>query len=139
MQLTITTDYAIRIVLYLAEHKGISASSEISAETGVTQQYVVRIMNRLKRKKLVAGHAGQYGGYSLAKPPEAISLLDILNAMEKTMQINYCIAKGARCSQGISQTCPVKKAFEQAQEAFERKLGEITVAQLSANEVKIRI
>lgn len=130
MQLTITTDYAIRIILYLAAHKGVCASSEISAETGVTKQYVTRIMGRLRRKKLVDGHAGQYGGYTLARPPETIALWDVLCAIEKTTQLHYCTAKNSYCSQNILQTCPVRKVFAQAQDAFERQMRGTTVAQL---------
>lgn len=134
MQLTITTDYAIRIVLYLASHKGVCASSEIAVGTGVSQQYITRIMGKLRRRGIVAGHAGQYGGYTLAREPDKITLLDIMLVTEKTMQINHCTAGHSRCSQQILESCPVRKVFLHAQEDFERRMGGTTVAQLIAME-----
>ena len=78
MRLTITTDYAIRIVCFLAEHQQMTSTAELANELGVPVNYIPKITKQLKKANLISSLEGIKGGYVLAKSPENISLMDVL-------------------------------------------------------------
>ena len=87
MQLNVTTDYAIRIVLYLAIKKEITTSKEIGAAMGIPKNYVLKITHKLVEAGIIERLVGAQGGFSLAQKIDDITLLDILNIMEPTMRV----------------------------------------------------
>ena len=87
MQLNVTTDYAIRIVLYLAIKKEITTSKEIGAAMGIPKNYVLKITHKLVEAGIIERLVGAQGGFSLAQKIDDITLLDILNIMEPTMRL----------------------------------------------------
>ncbi|WP_195985195.1 Rrf2 family transcriptional regulator [Clostridium sp. D33t1_170424_F3] len=87
MQLNAKTDHAIRIVIYLAGHKGITSAQDLSKAVGIPKQYVFSIVNELRGVGIVASTRGVNGGFYLAKAPDKITLWDIAEITETTMQI----------------------------------------------------
>lgn len=87
MQLNAKTDYAIRIVIYLAGHRGITSAQDLSKAVGIPKQYVFNIVNELRGVGIVASTRGVNGGFYLAKAPDKITLWDIAETTETTMQI----------------------------------------------------
>ena len=75
MQLTSTTDYAIRIVCYLAAQRQMISTSELSQELSVPSSYIPKITKKLKQAGIIKACEGTNGGYMLAKQPENISLM----------------------------------------------------------------
>ena len=67
MQLNITTDYAIRLVLYLSTSQGKSTSKELSEKLCIPQHYVLKITKKLENGKLINVYNGKNGGFSIAK------------------------------------------------------------------------
>lgn len=133
MQLNITTDYAIRIVFYLATEGGIASSKEICEKTGVPQNYVAKINRNLTKAGITQTHVGVLGGFSLAKAPENISLLDIINTMENKTKINQCLEEGHHCSQSAMGSCPVRKFYCSLQKEMDEKMSSITMKRLIEN------
>ena len=93
MRLTITTDYAIRIVCFLAEHQQMTSTAELANELGVPVNYIPKITKQLKKANLISSLEGIKGGYVLAKSPENISLMDVMSCTESTMAINRCLER----------------------------------------------
>ena len=87
MQLTNTTDYAIRIVCYLASENKVITTAELSRELNIPASYIPKITKQLKEKEIVKAAEGSNGGYMLEKRPEEISLMDVINCTESTMAI----------------------------------------------------
>ena len=79
MQLKNSTDYAIRIVCYLAAQERMVSTSELSRKLNVSANYVPKIAKKLKNAKIVTACEGTNGGYMLAKQPENISLMEIIS------------------------------------------------------------
>jgi Rrf2 family iron-sulfur cluster assembly transcriptional regulator len=78
-------DYASRALLSLALHAGDSRPTsvrDIAERTGLPQPYLEQILLALKGAGLVRSKRGVGGGYVLARPPEAISLAQIVSAVE---------------------------------------------------------
>ena len=74
MQLKITTDYAIRIVYYLACRGEVITASELAYELKIPESYIPKITKKLKEANIITACEGIKGGYSLVKKTEDISL-----------------------------------------------------------------
>lgn len=128
MQFAITTDYAIRCVLYLAIKNGCANSLEISTEMGVPQNYAQQILGTLRRAGLVKSLLGGKGGYALVKTPDEIRLLDIIELFEKTVRINRCLEDDHYCSRnGVENNCTVRKYYTVLQSQIDTYLYGITI------------
>lgn len=130
MQLNITTDYAIRIIVYLGMKGGFAASREVSDNMGIPYGYVLKIARKLVAAEIVTTSTGIYGGISLNKKPEDISLLDLIQVMESTTKINRCLEEDKYCSRFATETCPVRRFYCVLQDELESKLSSITIADL---------
>lgn len=77
-----TVEYALRAMSHLAAIAGTCASSSALAEaTHAPHGYLSKIMRDLVCAQLVTSYRGRHGGFALARDPDAISVLDIVNAV----------------------------------------------------------
>lgn len=127
MQLNITTDYAIRIVIYLAIKEKLTTSREISEAMFIPESYINKIMRKLKAAGIVNTYNGAKGGYDLKKKPDEISLLDIVKIMENTIKFNRCLEGDGYCSRQATKTCLVHKYYKVIQSEIETRLGQVTI------------
>ena len=127
MQLRIATDYAIRLLLCLGEHPARQTAEELSGKMVVPKPTVIKIMGRMKVKGWVSAQEGIRGGYSLAVPLRRISLFDIFDAMEETIQINRCLEEDEYCSRFETLNCPVRNAYVYLQDIMEGLLRSLTL------------
>jgi len=109
MQLNVTTDYAIRIVLYLAIKQRVVNSNEIANAMGIPPTYIMKITRTLKNAGILSERRGVGGGFVLSKAPEQLTLLDIVDALEKTVNINRCLEEDEYCSRNAAAFCTVRK------------------------------
>ena len=73
MQLNVTTDYAIRVILYLSMKGGIASSKELSEKMAIPEKYVLKITKKLSEAGLIKTHIGKNGGFSVIKSAEEIN------------------------------------------------------------------
>jgi Rrf2 family transcriptional regulator, nitric oxide-sensitive transcriptional repressor len=86
-----TAEYALRAVVYLATaREGLSSSQTIAAATRVPPGYISKILSDLGDAGLVTSRRGPGGGFSLARDPERISVLDVVNAVDPIRRIEVC-------------------------------------------------
>jgi Rrf2 family cysteine metabolism transcriptional repressor len=82
-RLNTTVRYAVRATLLLAQHRdrplSIKAISEIE---GLSVKYLEQLFLKLRKAGLVRSVRGMHGGYFLAKPPEKVSLGDVIRAVQ---------------------------------------------------------
>jgi len=130
MQLNITTDYAIRTVLYLAIQNRISTSKEISEAMGIPLYYQFKITTKLVKSGIVKCFHGIRGGFCLNKTTTEISLFDIINAFEPTTRLNRCLEDDEYCSRFATKSCPVRNFYRGMQSEIEKNLSKVTVADL---------
>lgn len=128
MQLKNSTDYAIRIVCYLAAQERMVSTSELSRKLNVSANYVPKIAKKLKDAKIVTACEGTNGGYMLAKQPENISLMDIISCVEETMAINRCLEEDRFCSRSLEDTCKIHKILLSLQNTYNNKLESVKVS-----------
>lgn len=130
MQLNIATDYAIRIVYYLALKEETITASELASVLKIPVNYISKITKKLKAAEIVQACEGIKGGYALMKKPEMISLFDIVSSMEVTMKINRCLEPDGFCSRNATDYCNVHKALLNVQKTYEDALKSVTIADL---------
>ena len=128
MQLTLFSDYSLRILLYLAAHPGERvALPEISAAYGISQHHLVKVVQRLLEEGWLESTRGRGGGLTLAVPPSDINVGKVVRVTEPHMNI-------AECFDSFSNTCPIdgacglKKTLVRAREAFLAELDGHTLA-----------
>lgn len=128
MQLTLFSDYSLRILLYLTMHRGRRvALPEISAAYGISQNHLVKVVQRLIVEGWVESTRGRGGGLSLAREPADINVATVVRITEPHMNLVECFdAKTNTCP--IDPACGLKKALLRAQEAFLKELEQHTLA-----------
>lgn len=134
MQLNISTDYAIRIVYYLALKGDTATSSEISGQMGVPQSVIATLATPLQKAGLLSTQRGAGGGFTLSRRPEDISLHEIINLMEGTTRINCCLESEDACSRNATAICKVHKFYLQEQAKLDKSFQEMTIARLLRDE-----
>ena len=141
MQLSVTTDYAIRVTLYLLKKREIVRSCELSEELKIPRNYILKVTKKLEEVGIVKCYHGKKGGIEIVKIAQEITRWDVIEATESTTKINRCLGKGGYCNRDGRSSCPVRKVYSVLQEAMEERLITIKMKDLmndkkSKNEIK---
>lgn len=115
MQITRQADYAMRAVLYLAK-MGVdrrAATSLIAEEQHIPPSFLAKIVSQLSVAGLLHTSRGARGGVSLARSPENISMLEVIEAIDGPILLNECVLEAALCVFG--DECPLRPVFCDAQ------------------------
>lgn len=132
MRLTTYSDYALRVLMYLAlKSDGLSTIAEIAGSYNVSEAHLMKVVHHLGVAGYIETVRGRGGGLRLAKPVEAIGLAEIIRMTEPDMAIVSCLKPlNAPCK--INPSCVLKRAMERAQQAFMEVLEGYTLADLVA-------
>lgn len=127
------TDYATVILAQLAaDERRRRTAAEVAAATGIGLATVGKLLKELQRAGLVASTRGAHGGYSLARPPGAISAADIIDAVEGPVGLTECATTPGVC--GIEASCRVGRSWQRVNAAIRRALAEVTLSQLAGHD-----
>ena len=91
MHITLEADYAVRIVNCLAQNRVRMDAKSLSAATGVTLRFSLKILRKLVAEGIVRSYKGTQGGYELAKEPQEISLGQVIESVEGPITISRCV------------------------------------------------
>lgn len=130
MQLNITTDYAIRTVLFLGQNQEKASASQISEAVNIPQGYLEKVLTKLKKASYISADIGVRGGYYLNKCLEEIMLGDLIKVMENTVKINRCLEADHYCSMGGVGTCKVHQFYTKVQEKLEDHIFNISLKKI---------
>ena len=124
------TDYASRVVFHLASlgPDALVQVKDIADRRLMPTPFVRRVVARLAAAGILRTVRGSGGGLRLARPAAAISLLDVVRAMEGGIVLNRCVAEPCACP--LSDGCPVQRAWCDATRRLEEHLGGVTFADL---------
>ena len=133
MQFSKTTNYAMDLVYYLAEEGELCNTSQLSTSLGIPPSYVPKVSSLLKQAGLIEAVEGRQGGYRLAKPPQCITLLDILSCTKKSLKADCPLEPGTDHATSVMSDY-LRRAYEQAQWEIEERLGGTTIASLMSSQ-----
>jgi len=129
MQITRQADYAVRAVLYLsklgADQR--AATSQIAEEQRIPPSFLAKIVSQLSVAGLLQTSRGARGGVSLAKSPENISLLEVVEAIDGPILLNDCVAGNGNCI--FDDECLMKPVWCDAQAELVNRLKSTTFDQ----------
>jgi Rrf2 family nitric oxide-sensitive transcriptional repressor len=130
LNLTLHTDYSLRILLYLAEHSDRPVSTrEISDAYGISRNHLVRVVQTLQSHSFVNAATGRSGGITLACDPGRINIGEVVRKTEPNFRIVECFdAKENTCR--IVPVCTLRGVLSKALESFFDTLDGYTLADL---------
>jgi Rrf2 family protein len=130
MQITRQADYAVRAVLYLA-NLGTSeraATSTVAEEQRIPPSFLAKIISQLSIAGLLHTSRGARGGVTLAREPQNISLLEVIEAIDGPIQLNECVGEDSLCT--FDDDCPLRPVWSEAQNELVSRLKKTNFAQL---------
>ncbi len=129
MHITLESDYAVRIVYYLAGRDEKTDAKTISESTGVPLRFSLKILRKLVGSEIVRSYKGSRGGYQLQKPPNEISFADVIGSVEGVYTFSRCLDPEFECECNICD-CRFQKVYDDISEMVREKLESVKFSQL---------
>jgi len=128
MQLTKHTDYAFRVLIYLAMHPTdtLATIQEIAEYFDISRNHMMKIVQKLANAGFVQSTRGKKGGIKLGKSTQEINLRSIVELMEATLKPIDCTSQPCKLNPG----CELKKILFTGQRQYMDYIGQYTVADL---------
>lgn len=138
MQLTLFSDYALRLGLYLAsEPKRVVSLVEVSRAYGISRAHLAKVTQRLIELEIVESVRGRGGGIRLGKAPAAINLGALVRATEPHLHLVECFDRATNTCP-IEPVCKLKGVLHEAKAAFLATLDRYTLADLLVRPARLQ-
>lgn len=132
MRITRHTDYALRLMIFLALREGERATvPEIAKAYGISQNHLMKVAQQLQARGYVEALRGKRGGLRLRHEPRDINLGEVVRDMESDFQLVECFGDREACV--ITPFCQLKGVLGKALGAFFAVLDDYTLADLVAD------
>ncbi|HEX4622444.1 MAG TPA: SUF system Fe-S cluster assembly regulator [Myxococcaceae bacterium] len=129
IRITKQTDYGIVLLTHMAAHPDRQYNApDLAAEAHLPLPMASKILKLLAREGVLVSHRGVKGGYSLSRQPHAISMAEIIAALEGPIAITECIDEAGDCAH--ERLCPVRSNWHRINEALRTALQGITLAEM---------
>ena len=130
LRLNRMTDYAIVVLGQMSLDVGrVRTAAALAEITTVPQPTVAKILKHLAGAELVTSHRGASGGYSLARPAQAVSVADIVQALEGPISITACVEGTDDECEAASQ-CPMSGNWNRVNDAIRTALECVSLADM---------
>ena len=129
LRVTKLTDYATVVLTALAAGPDrVHSAAELAERAGLEVPTVAKLLKPLAQAGLVAGFRGAHGGYRLARHASAISLIEIVEAMEGPLGMTECSVHAGAC--GIESSCGVRANWRRINDVVADALRGVTLADM---------
>jgi|GEM_PF-241021 len=128
MQITKQADYALRAMMYLAKIDSTqrASTSQIAKEQHIPASFLAKIISQLSIAGLINTSRGARGGVSLARKPEEVTILEVVEAIDGPILINECTISTYACPFG--EDCVLQPLWCEVQGQLVEKLRITTFA-----------
>jgi Rrf2 family protein len=121
-----TVEYALRAMVWLADRpEDAQVTSLIAEKTLVPAGYLSKVMQSLGRAGLVTARRGLGGGWTLTRPPEQITILDVVNAVDPIERIKTCPLGLTAHGKNL---CPLHRKLDDAMAHIEEAFASTSMA-----------
>lgn len=129
MRLTLHTDYAVRVLLYLGERNDrLCSIAEMSKVYGVSYNHLMKVVHDLGKKGFISSVRGRAGGIRLSRPAYQINVGDVIRRMEGDFGGQLQLLDCPACP--ISTRCGLRGVLDEALDAFLATLDNYTLCDL---------
>ena len=138
LRLSKKADYALMAMKHLAQKSAASASArEIAEQYDIPIELMAKVLQRLVRIGLLASTQGTRGGYTLGRPSTAISVADVIEAIDGPFTVTACSTENNDCEQ--YSKCSIRDPLWQIRERLAAALGTVTIAEIAAENVSAAV
>lgn len=124
------TDYGTVVMTHLAQNPDRRYSArELAEEVHIGVATVSKILKILERAGLLVAQRGKNGGYTLVREPEAITVAQVIRAMEGPIALTECASEALQCDQ--EDSCTVQSNWQRINKAIMRALEEVSLAEMN--------
>jgi len=131
LKLSKKVDYALIALTHLArQDERASSAREVASIYGIPQDLLAKVLQKLARSGLVVSHQGMKGGYSLARPAEAITVARVIEVVEgqPSLSLTQCLTDLGACEQ--FDTCNIKSPLQRLNDEVLLLLSRTTIASM---------
>lgn len=131
IRLSRLADYAVLLMAVAARSDRAWLSAQhLSHATKLPLATVSKVLKKLQKAKLLVSSQGTKGGYKLSRSAYAISVTDIIAAMDGPMGITLCSISDGDCA--LEQLCSIRTGFKRINNIIHQELTKVTLAELAA-------
>jgi len=130
MKLSTRSRYGTRMMLDLAQHydQGPVQIGDVSKREDISVKYLEQLIIPLKKANFIKSVRGPKGGHMLAKPPEEITVGEIVRILEGGINLTNCIENPEVCDR--TSDCLTRGVWEEASKAMYEKLDSVTLSKM---------
>ncbi|MEC5214066.1 Rrf2 family nitric oxide-sensitive transcriptional repressor [Polaromonas sp. CG_9.5] len=129
MRLTTLTDYALRLLMYLAQRpERLCTIAEVASSYGVSEAHMMKVTHQLGRAGWIETVRGKGGGMRLAHAPQDISLGEVVRSIEPDFFMVECFSTGNACV--LTGDCKLTAVVEGALRSFLDHLNRSSLADI---------
>jgi FeS assembly SUF system regulator len=130
IRLSRLADYAVVLLSHMAYQSGTIQNAQGMAETtGLPLPTVSKLLSALARAGLLTAVRGAKGGYRLSREPVAISVADIIAAVDGPIALTQCLERGASSCE-VETLCPSRRAWRVINDAVRDAFEAVSLAEL---------
>jgi len=132
MRVTMKSDYGLRAMIDLAAHygEGPVPSTVIAGRQLVPEHFLDQLLISLRRAGLLKSLRGPQGGHMLARPPQQISMSDVISALDGSTAPMECLPNPAACQ--LAAGCAIRDVWVEVERFAQQLLVSTTLDQLAA-------
>ena len=136
MKLSVRGEYALRALIVLGldyiEDDSVVRIQQISERQNIPKRFLEQILNDLKSAGVVESKRGIAGGYRLRRPPDKITLAEVIRYIEGPLAPVSCVSERfyEKCSCPNEEKCGIRSVMKEVRDAIVKILEAVTVAQL---------
>lgn len=129
MRLTQYSGYGLRALIYVGlKGEELSTIAEIAEAHGISRNHLMKVVQHLAAAGFVYSRRGKNGGIRLARPPESLSIGEVVRALEPNFGVADCMHADHNCV--LVSACRLRARLHEASDAFLSVLDEVSLAEL---------
>lgn len=125
------TDYATVVLAQMAQApEAVHTASDLAERTHLSRPTVAKLLKQFVRGGLLTSYRGAHGGYLLARPPEEISAVDIIDTVEGPLAMTECSLGHDQCE--IEHVCNIGHHWQRINRLIRAALDDVSLADLAS-------
>jgi len=129
LRLSKLTDYAVVVLVRLADAPGVQTSPGIAAATGIPEPTVAKVLKTLATGGLVTSQRGARGGYRLQRTLDTIAVAEVIAAVDGPIALAACV-EGSTSECESQSLCPIRGRWDPVNDAIQQALNDISLADM---------